>query len=390
MEKIKINESDSSLEQQYEKHIIKSIESFQKYKEFMKLTGKILHYLEKPVLHYICIIYWNTKINPFDFNIIFSFEFIEGEIPYISILTNFEPNLNDNRNYYRCLTKKYKYHFSLDNLIEQEKILENIINGLENFLALINESLAINTFIFFGQYEYDHIYQINDFLQKDFDINFIRINDLKEKEEKYIIITELYFLLFKPIEQDKSLVKLLFYQKLKDLNINLLFEKNEKNGNLILKLKDTKYKENIEFELINRKRKNKLNEINLVLNEHLDNNCEFLENLKSNNIGNNIDFKKYNMVIEKYKILFNGDKNNFKIKEKSEKKIKEYIKCVEFYEKLLELYDKLKIKKERRDKIIDNIIYLCSELVNYTNCEGEDDNKYLIKIRKYIELQKNK
>jgi len=42
------------------------------------------------------------------------------------------------------------------------------------------------------------------------------------------------------------------------------------------------------------------------------------------------------------------------------------------------------------DKIIDNIIYLCSELVNYTNCEGEDDNKYLIKIRKYIELQKNK
>ena len=96
------------------------------------------------------------------------------------------------------------------------------------------------------------------------------------------------------------------------------------------------------------------------------------------------------MVIEKYKILFNGDKNNFKIKEKSEKKIKEYIKCVEFYEKLLELYDKLKIKKERRDKIIDNIIYLCSELVNYTNCEGEDDNKYLIKIRKYIELQKNK
>ena len=195
---------------------------------------------------------------------------------------------------------------------------------------------------------------------------------------------------FKPIKQDKSLVKLLFYQKLKDLNINLLFEKNEKNGNLILKLKDTKYKENIEFELINRKRKNKLNEINLVLNEHLDNNCEFLENLKSNNIGNNIDFKKYNMVIEKYKILFNGDKNNFKIKEKSEKKIKEYIKCVEFYEKLLELYDKLKIKKERRDKIIDNIIYLCSELVNYTNCEGEDDNKYLIKIRKYIELQKNK
>ena len=392
MEKNKINESDTELDQQYENYIIKSIENFQKYNEYMNITGKILHYLEKPVLYYNCIVYLNTKINPFDFNIIFDLEFIDGEIPYISIITNFEPKLNDNRNIFCCLTKKYKYHFSSDNLKEHEKIMESIFEGLENFLSSINESLAINTFIFFGQYEYEHVYQINDFLKikNDFHLNFFRIKDLKEKDEKYIIITELYFLLFKPIEQDKSLAKLLFYQKLKDMNVNFLFDKKENDENIILKLKETKYGENIEFEIIDRKIKNNLDEVNIVLTEQKEKNNEFLENIKSLNIDNYIDFNKYDLVIEKYKILFNDNKNNFKIKKKSAKKIQEYIKCVDFYEKLIELYNKLKIKKERKDKIINNIIYLCSELVNYSNCEGQDDNKYLIKIRKYIELQKNK
>ena len=394
MEKNKINESNSKLEQEYENYINKSIETFHKYNEYIKLTGKILHYLSKPVLYYNCLVYSNTKINPFDFNIIFNFEFIDKEIPYISIISNcfLEPNLNDNRNYYRCLSKKYKYYFSWDNLIEHEKIMENIIiYGIENFLTFVNESLAVNIFIFFGQYEYEHIYQINDFLKNEIQFYFFRINDLLEKDEKYIIITELYFILFKPIETDKSLTKILFYQKLKDIDLNQIFIINDNKSNIILKLKETKYGKDISFEIIDRKRKNKLDEIKLVLNENIiDKNKEFFEQINLINMDNIIDFTKYDFVINKYKILFNDIKNNFKIKEKSEKKIKEYIKCVEFYEKLLELYDKLKIKKERVDKIIDNIIYLCSELVNYTNCEGEDSNKYLIKIRKYIEIQKNK
>ena len=385
MEKNKINESEIN-----ENYIIKSINYLQKYKEYMNITGKILYYLSKPVLFYNINLYWNTKINPFDFNISFNLEFIDGEIPYISIMTNFEPKLNDNRNFFRCLTKKYKYCFSLNDLSEHEKVMESIIKGLENFLTVINESLAVNTFIFFGQYEYGHTYQINDFLKNNFHQEFFRINDLEENDEKYIIITELYLMLFKPIEQeqDKNLVKLLFYQKLKDININSLFEQDENSENIILNLKGTKYGKNIEFEIIDRKRQKKLDELNLIKKEK---NKEFIENIKLiNNKVNYIDFNKYDLVIEKYKILFNDNKNNFKIKQKSAKKIREYIKCVDFYEKLLDLYNKLKIKKERKDTIIDNIIYLCSELVNYSNCEGQDDNKYLIKIRKYIELQKNK
>ena len=116
----------------------------------------------------------------------------------------------------RCLSKKYDYIFSLDQLDEHINNMESIIQGLENFLTCLNESIAINTFIFFGQYEFEHIYQINDFLINKNCFNFFRINELinKKKEEKYIIITKLYFLIFKPLENDYALAKIIFYQKL--------------------------------------------------------------------------------------------------------------------------------------------------------------------------------
>ena len=155
MEKIIINGSDlTTKEQQYENHIIKSIEYLQKYKEYIKLSGKILYYSEKPILYYYCTVYSNSKINPFEKNIIFNLEFIDKEIPYISISSGFQALiLNDNRNFYRCLSKKYDYRFSLDELNVQEKILEDIILGIENFFNYVQESLALNVYIFFGQYE---------------------------------------------------------------------------------------------------------------------------------------------------------------------------------------------------------------------------------------------
>ena len=43
-----------------------------KFKD-IKLSGKILHYLEKPTLYYYCTVLSNKKSNPFDLDIIFSF-----------------------------------------------------------------------------------------------------------------------------------------------------------------------------------------------------------------------------------------------------------------------------------------------------------------------------
>ena len=396
MENNIINETIIS-EEKYDEYMKKVIEKFKKDKEIY-LKGKLLHYLEKPTLFYICTVIANTKYNPFDVDIQFSFEFINGEIPYASILTDFiDPTFKDNRNYYRCLSKDYNYKFYLDKFEQHDKILESMIEGIENFLTYINESIAVNTFIFFGEYEYNHIYQINDFLFNNNYYNFYRINELNNNQikERYIIFTKLYFLLFAPISEDKALAKLLFFQKLKDLN--LIFDKNQENNSLILKFDNKKYKNDLEFVFIDRRKKEGKEELDLVEEEENNEKSEKKEKLNTSIIIkgwfcyiDNINFKTYDIVLSKYKILFKENKRNLKVKEIKSNKIEEYNKYIKFNENLISLYEKLKNNNERINKLISNIIYICSELVDYGNTTNGNENEYLTKIRKYIGLKTNK
>ena len=399
MEINKINENISLGKEQYNESINKSIDKLKKYKD-IKLSGKILHYLEKPTLFYYCTILSNNEYNPFDIDIIFSFEFIDGEIPYVTILTDFlEPSLNDNRNYYRCLTRDYKYKFSLDNFTKHEIILESMIEGIGNFLAYLSEAIALKSFIFFGEYEYDHIYNMNDFFQYKNYLNFYRINEIKKNknklEERYIIFTKLYFLFFAPFEEDKSLAKLLFFQKLKD--INFIFDKNEQKNSLILKMNNKKYKNDIEFVLINRKREEKKEELNLVEEEEEINEKNEKDKQSDYSIlmnqwflyQDNINFKKYDIVLSKYKLFFKDNKRKMKVKEINPNKIQEYNKYIQFNENLISLYEKINnTNNERINKMVSNIIYICSELVDYGDNQNGKENEYLMKIRKYIAFKK--
>ena len=406
MEKNKINENikNQANENIYEEHIIKTIDKLKENKD-IKITGKILHYLETPILYYYCTSISNTNSNPFDIDIEFTFEFIDKETPYVTIVTDFvEPSLKDNRNFFRCLTSDHKYKFNLNNLNQQEKTLESMINGIGNFLTYLNESIAINTFIFCGEYEYEHIYQINDFLQNNNILNFYRINEIidNKKEERYIIITSLYFLIFEPLEEDKALARLINKIKLKD--INLIFVKNEKNNSLILKLSlsKTKKKNNkdIEFLLIDRSRKIENvneNEVNLVDDELIKENVDKDEKSKYSVLMNQrfsyqdkVNFKNYDIVLNKYKILFSDSKGYLKISEKKKNRIEEFNRHIKFNEKMVTLYENLKNKNndKRMYKLISNIIYICSELVNYADTKDGKENEYLIKIRKYINQYK--
>ena len=395
MEKNIINEAITS-EEKYEEYMKKVLEKFKKNKD-INLKGKLLHYLEKPTLFYICTVIPNTKYNPFDVDIQFSFEFISGEIPYASVLTDFiDPSLKDNRNYYRCLSKNDDYKFYLDKVEQHDKILESMIEGIENFLTYLNESIAVNTFIFFGEYEYNHIYQINDFLSNTNYQNFYRINQLNEHktEERYIIFTKLYFLLFAPTSEDKALVKLLFFQKLKDLN--LIFDKNEENNSLIIKFNNKKYKNDLEFIFIDRRKKEEKEDLDLV-EEEIEEKDEKNEKLNPNIIIrdwfcyiDNINFKNYDIVLSKYNILFRDNKRNLKFKEIKSNKLEEYNKYIRFNENLISLYEKLKNNYERMNKLISNIIYICSELVDYGYSKNGKENEYLLKIKKYINLKTNK
>jgi hypothetical protein len=396
METNKINEKIQIQKDKYEESINTIVKNINKNK-YIIIYGKILHYLDKPVFYYNCI----SICNPFDVDINFACEYIEGENPYVTVLTDFiNPTLNDNRNYYLCLSKDYKYKFSLDDLKSHEINLESIINGIDNFLCYINEMIAVNAFIFFGDYEYNHIYQINDFLQYKNYHKFYRVYELinDTKQERYIIITKLYFLYFAPAGagDDNALVKLLFCQKLKEMNF--LFDRDEIKNSLILNLSKTSYKNNIEFIFADKQPKEMPNNdnSNLVEEDNNNNNNKIIETEEKSvysilikewfTYQDYIKFNQYDVVLSEYKLLFMDKKINIKFDEKKIDKLEEYDKIIEFNEKVVDLYEKLGYKNdyERLHKLKSNLIYICSDLVDFGETENGQENKYMTKIRKYI------
>ena len=418
----------------YQDYINETIEFLKKYTD-IKLFSKILHYLDKPTFYYYCTVTKNTKANPFKEDIEFSFEFIDGEIPYVTILSEFSEHLmNDNRNYYRCLTKEHNFIFHLDKFNEQKQILESMVQGIDNFLTFVNESFSINTFVYFGEYEFNHIYQINDFFQNKTYLNFYRINEIinDKQEEKYIFFTKLYFLLFEPLKEDKALIKLELCEKLKDLNIS--FDKNDIKDSLIVEMSSLRFnEETIEFFLINRKRtpkekkeikeikeikednnkeKNSINNSNNIEDSKNINENQNIIKLKKDNNMNQIkenertnysilikewfiyidmnDFKKYDLILEDYRMIFSGFRGNLDVKEGENDKIDKYNKYIEFYEKRVSYYENKKDKNNnnRIHQLIGELIYLCSELINYAQNKRWEKNEYLLKVKKYISSYK--
>ena len=375
----------------YEKFLIQTIDDFKDNKN-ISINSKILHYLPNPTLYFYISVHKNTNINPFNNEIIISVEFINGEIPYVTILTDFiEPSYNDNRNYYRCLTKEHDYIFSLENFEESKNILKLIVSGIKNFLTFVQESNEIDCFVYFGEYEFSHIYQVNDFLRNKFE--FYRIFEIKdnEKTEIFIIFTHLYFMIFQPLEFDKCLIKLIFYMELNE--INFVFDKKNINQSLILDLNKTHYKDNLEFVLINRKQKNNKKEDNIFNLDYEEEEDEFdYSSLIKNwfvhqNTNLNI-FKKYNLIIKNYRIIFNESRDKLESAIGKNLDINEYNKLIEFYERIIE-YNKNKNldnnNNERLHKLISDIVNLCSELVNY---DKTTNNQYLMKIKKYLNSYK--
>ena len=223
---------------------------------------------------------------------------------------------------------------------------------------------------------------------------------------KIKIISKLYFLLFEPMKNDKTLLKLVFYKKLKD--IKLAFDKNEIKDSLIIKftytdiIKDNSDK--LELTIIDRKRKIikekeekekgekekeekkdiKKNEIkqkekynySIIIKEWLD----YLDN---------IDFKKYENIVSIYQMIFNEYRGNLKVNEEENNTIEEYNKLIQFYEKIVIYYENKKEKNnERVHKIIGNIIYICSELINNSKTQNKNENEYLLKAKKYLNFYK--
>ena len=294
------------------------------------IYGKTLHFLDEQeinsnIIYFSFKIFKCTEINPFDTVILLGIELIPNKVPHANIKSDFIlPSLYDNRNIFFCLSNEHEYKYNPDNLDELELILKYIVNsGIENFLFCISESLQIKAFIYYGEYKIHSIYNINDFLENSKLIKLYRINQImemgKRMEEKYIIVTQLYILIFKPQENDKTFAELIFIQKLKNICFNYKknFNKRLKINTFILYIQDLKTPNGkiyeIEFTLIDRSRppvskeeeieeeeeeKNQENNNNLnnINNNSVDNKANNLNNntITNNNNANNITINNNN------------------------------------------------------------------------------------------------
>ena len=379
------------------------------------ITGKILYYIEDlTILLFIYRIPKNSKENLFKKDIIFSFEFIDKKVPYIKAISNFIfPTLYDGRNLFSFLVNNNKYIFEIGKLDECEKIISDIISGINKFMISLKENLDIKVLIYYGDYSLNHQYLINDFLINNTMINFFRINDLENKFNnnlnnnvnyknninnikgnnlKYIIITQLYFLVFEPVNENKSYAKLIQINHLKDINIIIKNnqKENEKKNYYIKITKDINNTILIKFILIHRnyltKEKN-----SIVKNEYIE--CDYDDYMK---FKTSLDEKKEELNYRNYLLVIKNSKNltamdehreyNKKKKFISENRCNDYKKYIEYYELLYDYYKKRKNEENVKDKLKDifsKLTFFCVELITFKDSDPKENFIYKSKLEKY-------
>ena len=387
------------------------------------ISGKILYYFQEEgdIIYFVIEICKDTDINPFEANFIIDLQFIPKKKPLINFRKDcFIPSLCDNRNFFDCFVKN---DFIYDNnLTKLEKIMEEIIHdGIKNFLYCLKENIEYNTFVYYGDYELKELYNINDFLQNSDLIKFYRVNHIynSEIEEKYFIITQLYFLILIPKKDDKSFAELIFKEKLREININLkkTFNNKFKKDTILLIFEeintpiDNTYE--MEFFFIDRscpinindiyqEENDNNNEINKINNEPQNEEKIFME--KYDKLKDDINIKQKEINLSKYISVISTYKPLFKSKMKETKNLSEieiknriidYEKLFQFCEKNFEHYNNLegKEKEKYKDRIQFYLIvinFLAAELMAFYDKEKTNFNYYYNKIKSILnENEKN-
>ena len=370
------------------KNFIKKIIAKYKDNKELKITGKILYYIkDEEIISFYCTLYKTTTINSFDSDIYLNFEFKNNYTPYIKILNDFiNPTLNDGRNIYYCLTNKHKYIFDINNLNEFEKIFFELIDNLKQFLICLKENIQINAFIYYGEYEIGRIYKINELIVNKNTMKFYRIMQIKGKEEemKYIIITQLFFLIFEPLEDDMSLAKLYKLFVLKDfqfafeeLNPN---KKLNKNSNFTLKiLNDISFTECLSIKFYLYENDKMIDNLNTKY-------IEFKTDLFSKK--GEIDFKKYKIIISNYKPLFTIDvKKTSELKNYNKSMHDDYKLYIAYFEELYNYYKDFKEEniKKRVKTYLANLTYFCVDFISFYDSNPEEIEYYRKKMTTYLD-----
>ena len=408
-------ESEISEISEEEQDYILFIESLElklnkQYKNIIKLQGKLLHETENINILFDVFLYKSTEINPFEADIEISIEFIENEAPYVQIMTNFlEPTLYDIKNYFLCLSKKKDYIFQSKYMGKCQIVFLEIISNMQIFLYHLYNCELFKTFVYFGEYNMNHIYHINNFLQNNEIIDFFRINRIDNEKfyEKilYIIITELHLIVFEPNDNNKSLCKILFYKKLSEIFINCeevkYSTKDKTTKKLKVSIKDIK--NNILF--IKKHDKNMINDKIKILKK--DNNSKSNQDIpKSNEIINEKNYKiadsnkkekqednydnKFKTLNSNQSILNNNQNNSYNKFEflfinEEEKDDLKFENLKKEYENYKKFEQKKKVLVENEYQNIISAYWLIFNYLNDLNKNGYSLQENIDEIDKLIE-----
>lgn len=317
-------------------------------------------FISNEQLFYIQLLYKkSTEFNPFKDDILFSITLTQAfpiEEPYVRCLSNFSyPTLFDNRNY---LFSILKHPWRPEGCKSEYDLMEEIVLKIPSLINRVNEDSINQILVYYGDYRIDSIYEINDFLSNDL-LSFFRVMlHQKEQKERYIILTEVYFLLFDPAPDAKNLGKLVFWgdiRQLKDSQRGKVKDKetivlNWKGG-----LKDIMF----EFEIVK---------------ETYD---QFLSETD----------KKIKKLIEKYE-LFQEDEGKPREDEDYQDSIIVSKENIETVKALISHKERL-YEKEKTLNVITELTMLYEKIIEVLSAENDMTyENYLVKLKKMLQEKK--
>jgi hypothetical protein len=221
--------------------------------------------------------------------------------PYVRALSSFSfPSLNDNSNLYQNITI-----FKDSNITSKKNdpfvIIEDIVLGIPMFIENIKLNEEKKKFYYYGEYSLDEIYDINDFFSGK-SVEFYRVNQIIKQNtfKKYIILNDVYFLLFDPVPDSNNYAKLIFISDILLLKNNSIEDNNEKTVNFewkndkneVIRMCFKFEQKYVEFINGKNAKINKLiNTYNIKINNKSDSNNEL--NIINNNLNINYNTKGF-------------------------------------------------------------------------------------------------
>ncbi len=206
----------------------------------------------------------------------------------------------------------------------------------QNYIKNIEKKI----FIFLGNYNINHIYNINSFVENEFNFLF-KVNILNKLY--YIILTEICILIFIPVNLLRG--KLIFAKEIRNVNYSEIKNPNDKNNFQL----DIKFNDN--------------NGLILIFN-------------------NKYDIVLFNSIIQERKNLIYKKIKEFKIV-KFEDTNESILLFINYKEK------EFNEKKEQKENLKNELIILYQKAIEYYSSKNNDKYEiYMTKLKKLFEDNK--